>query len=42
MSKSIRITEKTTETLKDMLKLKGDNMSLYTLALINYLENKKQ
>lgn len=38
---SIELTEKATETLKDILRLKGDNISLYTLVLINRLENKQ-
>jgi hypothetical protein len=32
--KNIEIHDRATETLKDMLKLKGDDMSLYTLKLI--------
>ena len=35
---NIEIHEKATQTLKDMLKLKGDNMSLYTLKLIETQE----
>lgn len=36
--KNIELTDKTTQTLKDMLKFKNDNMSLYTLKLIETLE----
>jgi hypothetical protein len=36
--KNIELTDKATGTLKDMLKFQNDNMSLYTLKLIETLE----
>jgi hypothetical protein len=38
---NIRLTQEATDNLKDILKFKGDNISLYTLKLIETLEDNK-
>ena len=39
--KNIKIDQKATDTLKDLLKLRGDFMSLYSLKLIETLEDNR-
>jgi hypothetical protein len=39
---NIKLNQEATDNLKDMLKFKGDNLSLYTLKLIEtYQDNTK-